>query len=95
MMFKTKCPNCLHPIQFVDAQTGHAMYCPKCNREFTLEPPRATVLRVLFVTWLLLLAAATTGSVAYTMIPSVRRTMQGAWRSVVGIFSPASPARGR
>lgn len=95
MMMKTKCPKCSQKVEFVDAQVGYSIHCPKCNREFKLQTTKSTLLRVLFLSWMVLLALTASGSVAYTMFPGMRRATQSVWRGVVGMFDVGRTARGR
>src|SRR4051794_28761073 len=74
MMLKMKCRWCRRPIEFVDAQAGHTIFCPQCNKEVVLRVPRTSYLKVLFVTLLLGGVVGGGGYAAWSMLPGVKRT---------------------
>jgi phage FluMu protein Com len=95
MMLKTKCSRCKHKIEFTDAQSGHTIFCPQCNKELTLKVPKSTYLKILFWTWGLMVLLIGGGFAAYSMFPGVKKTAQGVWKGIVGLFDPVGASRRR
>jgi len=50
---------------------------------------------VLFWTWGLMVVLIGGGYAAYTMFPGVKKTAQGVWKGIVGLFDPVGSSRRR
>ena len=57
--------------------------------------PRTSYLKVLFVTLLLGGVVGGGGYAAWSMLPGVKRTAQGVWKGIVGLFDPVGASRRR
>jgi DNA-directed RNA polymerase subunit RPC12/RpoP len=95
MMLKMKCPRCRKRIEFVDAQSGHTVFCPQCNKEVLLKVPRSMYFKLIVGTLLFAGIVGGGGFAAYTLMPGVKKTAQSVWRGIVGMFDPVGASRGR
>ena len=95
MMLKTKCPKCRLTIEFVDAQAGHTIYCPQCNKEVVLKLPRSTDVKLLIWTFVIVGVLGGGSVVAYKMFPGFKRTAQNMWAGIRSMFDPVGASRGR
>lgn len=95
MMLKMKCPRCKHRIEFVDAQAGHTVFCPQCNKEVVVQVPRSTYLKLFIGTVLVIGVVGGGGYAAWTLMPGVKQTAQSMWKGIKGMFDPVGSSRRR